>query len=164
MFHRAKNGGLDKDYRFTLPSTLEACRERFGTPPYTLDVAACPQAHVSPRYYALENNQDALTRPWGLGDSDHVWCNPPWSKIKPWIVKAWDEFSLDRFRSLTMLIPVRTEQPYWQEHVEPFRDSEGPLTTWFLPKRQKFGSPSDPLGLNAGSPPFICVALNWTRP
>lgn len=160
MFHKAADdGGQDRDYRFTLDATLSECRNRFGVQSFTLDVAACPAANAAEKFYSLEAGQDGLALPW----TGHVWCNPPWSKIKPWIVKAWHEFNQEHFDSCTMLLPVRTEQPFWQDLIEPYRDMDGPLSTWFLPKRQKFGSPSDPLGLNAGSPPFICVALHWSR-
>ena len=77
---------------------------------------------------------------------------------------AWEEWERGECDSITMLIPVRTEQPFWQQLVEPYRDlADGPLQVHFLPKRQEFGSPTDPEKKIKGSPPFICCVLHWSK-
>jgi hypothetical protein len=69
-----------------------------------------------------------------------------------------------------MLLPGnRTEQPFWQNEIEPVRDGRaGPgvnlkLTTHFVPSRVRFGWPGNPAGFGAGSPPFTCVLLVFRR-
>lgn len=150
----------DRDRRFTLERELGLARELFHVPAFTLDVAAEALAHVADNYYSPERNEDGLIMQW----HGHVWCNPPWSDCGAWVRKAWAEWRSGLPDSITMLLPVRTEQPFWQQLVEPYRDQpNSPLRIKFLPKRSKFGDPNDPLGKNAGSPPFICCLLHWRR-
>lgn len=149
----------DRDRRFTLDSTLDAIADRFGHR-WDLDVCAEELAHVCDRYYSLERGENGLALPWH-GD---VWCNPPWSELSKWVRRAWDAWRGGACSTITMLIPVRCEQPFWQSLVEPYRDQpNSPLKTWFVPKRQEFGSPTDPKKLIKGSPPFICVVLHWSE-
>lgn len=147
----------DPDVRYTQPATLRWCQEKAGVTGWDLDVAACQEAHVAERYYT--HQQNGLALPW-LG---RVWCNPPYSHIEPWVVKAWEEWDAGGCEAIAMLIPGnRTEQPWWQRHVELHRDRPGsPLRTHYPPCRFAFGRPGDPLGEHAGSPPFTCVLLVW---
>ena len=151
----------DRDRRFTLPRELQIAEDFVGViGGFTLDVAAEAAAHVCPNYYSLERHEDGLILPW----YGHVWCNPPWSDVPPWVRKAWQAWKEGLCDSITMLLPVRTEQPFWQQLVEPYRDQPGsPLRVKFLEKRSKFGTPEDPTGKNAGSPPFIGCLLHWRR-
>lgn len=149
----------DPNVRYTLPSTLAWCKERAGVMEFDLDVAACAEAHCAEQYYTVEQNGLAL--PW-VG---RVWCNPPWEHLRPWVEKAWAELQASRCSVIAMLMPGnRTEQPWWQELVEPHRDRQErrwKLRTHFLPGRTSFGKPGDRLGEHAGSPPFTCVLLVW---
>lgn len=171
MFHISDKGDQLRDQRFTLEDTITEClsHHRLGlSGDYLLDVAACHAAHVAERYYTLERGEDGLKLPW---NADTVWCNPPWSKLRPWVVKAWDEYKLHSFEELHMLLPVRCEQPFWQTLIEPYRDQpNSPLRVHFLPRRQRFGDPDDPKaekldakGKPKGSPPFICALLVWRQ-
>jgi hypothetical protein len=148
----------DRDRRFTLPETTKALLEHFGLEVFGLDAAAEDAAHVCDNYFTVKDN--GLERLW----FDHAFCNPPWSDCGSWVRKAWAEWKAGHVRSATLLLPVRTEQPFWQNLIEPYRDQLGsPLRSWFMPRRQRFGNPEDPLGAYVGSPPFICVALHWGR-
>ena len=153
---------LDLDSRYTLRHTLEWCKRVAGVDDFDLDVAACDEAHVAERYYTATD--DGLLRPW----FGRVWCNPPYSDIEPWVRKAWATMATRAAEVIAMLLPAtRTEQPWWQELVEPVRD--GPsvdgvrFSVHFLPGRQSFGIPGNPLGVGVGSPPFGCVLLLWRR-
>jgi hypothetical protein len=102
--------------------------------------------------YALQNGiwvRDAeahlslISKAHGLNGSwagRRVWCNPPYSAISEWLTKAW----FSGADMVYMLVPsTRTEQPWWHEMVEPFRDgrdSTGPMrvTTDFIAGRHKF--------------------------
>jgi len=91
-----------------------------------------------------------------------VWCNPPFSDLTPWVEKAWVSRAV-----VVMLIPAnRTEQGFWQEMVEPYRDRlDGLLRTRFLRGRTQFGTPETPDGAKwNSSPPFGCVLLQWGTP
>jgi phage N-6-adenine-methyltransferase len=144
------------DERYTLPETLAWCRAMACVDAFDLDVAACAESHCAARWYAISD--DGLKQPW----SGRVFCNPPFSDIGPWVEKAWEVITSDHGALVAMLLPAtRTDQRWWQEHVEPFRDS-GPQTllrTYFLPGRTRFGFPGNPKGVGVGSPPFGCVLL-----
>lgn len=149
------------DERYTTRTTLELCKRLAGVDAFDLDVAACDEAHCAPRYFTIATN--GLERPW---DADRVWCNPPYSDLGPWVTKAWDAIRYSEPSLIAMLIPAnRAEQPFWQEHVEPYRDAFGKLlTTHHLPGRVQFGFPGNPDATGwKSSPPFGCVLLVWRR-
>lgn len=161
----------DTDERYT-PRALILEEQRLLGARFTLDVAATEESAKAPMFYRKGSN--ALVRPW-VG---HVWCNPPFSDIEPWVARAWAVWTERiRPRSITMLLPAWTDRGWWHEHVEPYRDARrwepgylreprfGPdmpvFTTRFLPGRVRFGIPGNPDGLGAESPPFWCVLLRW---
>lgn len=148
------------DRRYTLPSTLAMCKRLTGIRSYALDVAAEENHHCADHYYTAKDN--GLVSGW-YGD---VWCNPPWSEIPEWIECAWDWLARSSFvDSVSMLLPAnRTDQAWWQTHVEQDRDIGACLRTHFLPGRIKYGTPSDPLAKKQGSPAFGSVLLVWRQP
>jgi hypothetical protein len=158
----------DGDQRYTTRSTDAWCRAAAGVDEWDLDVAACEEAHLAPKFYTKACD--------GLGKRWHgrVWCNPPFSDIEPWLIKAWRAAA--DCSVIGMLLPAsRTEQPWWQDLVEPFRDGragikghrlwlvsgKASLATHYLPGRTRFGHPGNPEGIGVGSPPFCCVLLVW---
>jgi hypothetical protein len=144
------------DERYTLASTDVHCRRLARVRSWTLDVAACRAAHLAARYFTKQAS--GLLRRW----TGRVWCNPPFSDIKPWVQKAWREAA--HCEVIAMLVPaVRTDLGWWHELVEPFRDGKphdrpATLETHFLPGRPRFNRPD---GKRPGSPPFGCVLLIW---
>jgi hypothetical protein len=147
-------GDPERDERYTRLSDFQPWHKRWR---FTIDAAGCEAAPVSRligRWWAKEEN--GLQQDWtGL----RVWCNPPFSNIGAWVEKAWSSLAV-----VVMLLPAnRTEQPWWQEMVEPYRDlPRGLLRTEFLPRRIQFGTPASPEGLKRNSsPPFGCVLLIW---
>lgn len=132
---------------------------------FTIDVAASIENALLPRYYTRE--VDALSVPWSR---HRVWCNPPYSKLEPWLEKAWRAMTLDYCDLIVMLLPAnRTEQGWWQRHVEPYRDGKTPrmgivLNTTFLPGRLRFDWPAGRVvPLKGDRPPFGCVLLTFRR-
>jgi phage N-6-adenine-methyltransferase len=132
---------------------------------FTLDVAAAPHNAKCAQYYTRADN--GLLRPW----HGSVWCNPPYSGLDLWLAKAWAEWDPDDVRehrkyrvdSIAMLLPGnRCEQPWWQKHVEPFRDRGLGLTTEFLPGRLRFIKPGATEIKPNERPPFGCVLLTWS--
>lgn len=154
---------LHLDERYTLRETLEWSKAVAVVDAFDLDAAACAEAHVAPRWYGIED--DGLQKPWG--PAGWVWCNPPYSDCGAWVRKAWLEWEQDYLKGIAMLLPAtRTEQGWWDEHVEDHCDGRGSgvLSTHFLPGRQRFGIPGNPLGVGVGSPPFGVVLLVWRKP
>ena len=167
----AARGALDEvDDRGTKREFIDQLEARFGAP-FTLDVAAAPHNAKAERYYTRAD--DGLLQPW----TGRVWCNPPYSRLKGvmdlgnWVRKAWFEWENDwrgeRPERIVMLLPAnRTEQAWWQDHVEPFRDRPGsPLRVEFLRGRMRFDMPPDWVTPEKGDrPPFGLALLIWQRP
>jgi phage N-6-adenine-methyltransferase len=146
----------DVDDRATHPLHFAEIQERLGLE-FTLDVAAAAHNAKCPRYF--DRKTDGLRQSWA---GEAVWCNPPYSAIEPWLIKAWAEAASTR--GIVMLLPAnRTEQKWWQRHVEPHRDRPGSgLRVEFLPGRMRFIKRGQ---LDVGPnerPPFGCCLLIWT--
>lgn len=169
-YHRAgseMSRALEQDQRFTLDATDRWCRDKARVKKWDLDVAACKERHLAKRYFTVENN--GLLQPW---DAEAIWANIPFSHIAPWVRRAWAAMDSGESGTIAMLMPgSRTEQPFWQHAIEPFRDREPRrlksgrvwLTSHFLPDRTRFGHPGNRRALGVGSPPFGCVLLVWAR-
>jgi phage N-6-adenine-methyltransferase len=162
-----KRGAVDAvDDRGTDRAFFEATSERFGG--FNLDVAASHRNAKCARYYTLEDGDDGLDLPW-LG---RVWCNPPYSDLRAWVAKAWDAWGgsprIGQPEVIVMLVPAnRTEQGWWQDLVEPWRDGrepESPLRVEFLRGRMRFDRPNAVIGPKGDRPPFGCCLLIWTAP
>lgn len=127
---------------------------------FTLDVAASAANAKCERYFTSDD--DGLAMPWA---GQRVWCNPPYSDIRPWVEKAWTEWHAPTPPQLiVMLLPAnRTEQGWWQELVEPMRDGTRSLRVEFLPGRPRFVAPDKPGTGPNERPPFGCCLLIWRR-
>lgn len=134
----------DVDDRRTPDELFADLHQEFG---FTLDAAASAENAKLPHYFDLE--RDGLASSW---KGERVWCNPPYSRVAPWVAKAWHEME-NGCELVVMLLPAnRTEQRFWQEHVEPFRDggrARSPrgggiaLQTRFVARRIRFQYPPD---------------------
>lgn len=155
-------GGANSDEWYTTKETIDLCQKLTGVKKYTLDVAACVESHWADRWYGPGSiiGIDGLNNLW-YGD---VWCNPPYSACRLWVAKAWHEWQLCRtslgIRSISMLLPAnRTDQSWWQDLIEPFRDKLI-VRTWFLPGRMAFAYPGSNGKPKKGST-FGCVLVTW---
>lgn len=151
--------------RYTTRTTDTWCKKKAQVDGWDLDVAACTEAHLADNYYTKAN--DGIGQPWR---APRVWCNPPWDSVEAWVKKAWRELAARRCDLVAMLLPGnRTDQEWWQEQVEPYRDGGHPptvdaeLSTHFLPGRTVYGCPGNREGIGAGQPPFTSVLLVWRR-
>jgi phage N-6-adenine-methyltransferase len=176
----------DADVRETPPELFAELNARFN---FTLDACAshtnakCATYFTEDGMYVLDCGpeldirklapQDGLAGSW---EGARVWANVPFSDIAPWVIKAWES----KAELVYMLVPAtRTEQGWFQDLIEPFRDGRDPfpgsdlkLTTHFMRSRvhflkngkrivcekvgsKHFGKPS--------SAKFGCVGLVWSR-
>lgn len=133
---------------------------------FTIDAAASDANHLCARYFTRET--DGLLGSWR---GERVWCNPPYSRLEPWVAKAHREMR-DGCALVAMLLPAnRCEQGFWQRWVEPFRDAPPQdgvtLRTRFLAGRMRFVMPKDfayyTTKAKGDRPPFGCVLLTWER-
>jgi len=126
---------------------------------FTLDAAANASNAKCERFFSLEH--DGLAQSWS---GERVWCNPPYSDLKSWVARARAE-AMHKAEVIVLLLPAnRTEQKWWQEHIEPFRDrkprtfSDLAVKVRFLPRRINFGVPGNEGAKFNSSPPFgLCV-------
>lgn len=124
---------------------------------FTVDAAAAAHNAKLPRYHTRENS--GLEASWA---GERVYCNPPYSDIRPWVEKAWRETEAPL---IVLLLPAnRTEQKWWQELVEDRRDRPGfALRVEFKPGRWRFLKPDQTVIGPNERPPFGCCLLIWDR-
>jgi phage N-6-adenine-methyltransferase len=155
----ARSGAkADVDDRATPPEVFGPLHERFG---FTVDAAASPHNAKLERFWTEAD--DGLAQPWG---GHRVWANPPYSfpNLPAWVGKAWREWmEPQRPELIVMLLPAnRTEQQFWQEMVEPYRDLPGSdLRCEFLPGRTRFLIRGQTEVGPDERPPFGCCLLIW---
>lgn len=146
------------DERLTPDPLYLSLHAEFG---FTIDLAASRENAKCARFYTREDN--ALSRTWG---NESCWLNHPWSQTPAWVEKSWRE-ALAGTPLIVMLLPDnRTHQPFWQTLVEPFREtslSGVQLRARFLPGRQHYGTPADPLAKRRRRPKHGAVLLIWRR-
>jgi phage N-6-adenine-methyltransferase len=147
----------DVDDRATPPEVFGPLQERFS---FTVDAAASPHNAKLPRFWTEAD--DGLTRPWA---DERVWVNPPYSltNLPAWVAKAWQEWKDGGPGLIVMLLPAnRTEQQWWQEFIEPYRDLPGSdLHVEFLPGRTRFLVRGQTWVGPDERPPFGCCLLIW---
>jgi phage N-6-adenine-methyltransferase len=140
----------DVDDRGTTPEVFDPINARFD---FTVDVAAAAHNAKVPRFYTI--NDDGLAQDW---TGERVWCNPPYSDVRPWVEKA----HASGAEVVVMILPAnRTDQAWWQDLVEPYRDRPGGVRCEFLRGRIRFIKPGQKhVGPNE-RPPFGCCLLIW---
>lgn len=140
------------DDRALPPQEFAALHDRFR---FTIDAAAAIHNRKLPRFFSEQNC--GLKAPWG---AERVYCNPPYSHIRPWIEKAWRETSAEL---IVLLLPAnRTEQGWWQDLIEPRRDRlDSPLRVEFMRGRWRFLKPGQAVIGPNERPPFGCCLCIW---
>ena len=166
----AKRGVDDNiDDRETPPCVWVPLHAEFD---FTLDAAASHENAKLHRYCTLEGSfhrlgtvcgqlsaETGLALSW---EGERVWCNPPFSRLRPWVEKAWDELA----EVVAILLPNnRGEQPFYQDLIEPYRDRPGSiLTTRRLRKRRPFLHHGQGIGNRTSkNPPFGLELVVWDR-
>jgi phage N-6-adenine-methyltransferase len=143
----------EPDERETPDSLFAPLHERYR---FTLDAAASDENAKLPRYNTRERPGSYSWR------GERVWCNPPYSNISQWVLKAFEREA----ELVYMLVPNWTDRVWWQTYIEPWRDlPNGDLTTTFF-KRHRFlykGQPILTKTGKVGSPEFGLVGLLWRR-
>jgi phage N-6-adenine-methyltransferase len=143
------------DDRETDPAMFADLHARFR---FTVDAAASPHNAKLPRFWTPED--DGLNQSWA---GERVWCNPPYSDIRPWVRKARLEWEQSSQTLAVLLLPAnRTEQGWWQDEVEPYRDnSYHECRVEFLRGRTRFIAAGDSHIKPNARPPFGCCLVIW---
>lgn len=126
--------------------------DNWGTPQYlfdqlneefhfTLDACASEENKKCQRYFSVENN--GLEKDWS---EEIVFCNPPYSEVKKWVEKAYQESS-ENGATVILLIPSRTDTKWFHEYIW------GKAEIRFIKGRLRFGNATE----NAPFPSMIVV-------
>lgn len=79
---------------------------------FTLDPCSTDDNHKCEKYYTKEN--DGLSKSWV---NEVVFVNPPYSKTKDWLKKAYEETrNIFSDTIVAMLIPSRTDTKYFHDY------------------------------------------------
>lgn len=113
---RWKNGGTEgrpkwRDCWRTPPALFDLLDARFK---FTVDAACTSENALCSERLAVDLGHDAFLEDWGpVGSS--VWCNPPYSCLRPWLDRA--ALQAMAGRTVVALIPCDTSTRYWSEVV-----------------------------------------------
>lgn len=147
----------DVDDRRTLPEIFDPLNAKHK---FTLDAAANSDNAKCKKFFTL--SEDGLSQSW---KGETVWCNPPYSDIRPWVEKALSEVRSGCPKVVLLLPANRCEQKFWQTLIEPTRDMDQGVSTSFLPGRPRFGWPeSRARPVKGDRPPFGLVVVTITPP
>ena len=150
----ATRGPLDDvDDRRTPFDLMDECMILARIEVLDLDAAASHENTLADFCYTINNS--GLDGIW----YGSVWCNPPYSDIRPWVEKACRSTVLTD--TIAMLLPAnRTEQAWWQDLIEPGR-RDGTLEVFFLRGRRRFDRPGWTAPAKGDRPPFGLVLVVW---
>ena len=95
---------------------------------FTLDPCANENNKKTKLFYSKD--EDGLTKDW---EGHSVFMNPPYSKVKDWMKKAFEEGGKDN-TTVVCLIPSRTDTSYWHNYC--FKSKE----IHFIRGRLKFSN------------------------
>jgi phage N-6-adenine-methyltransferase len=164
---------LNRRFRFDLDAA--ASHENTKCPVYCTLIGTFTQPVLSGLWVREPSNYQLLSPETGLAHSwrgRRVWCNPPYSDIEPWILRAWQS----RADMAYLLAPNWTDRGWWRTWIEDFRDGRGTgtdveeetgmeLRTEFM-GRQRFLYKGEPIRTKdgkIGQPEFGLVGLIFTR-
>lgn len=135
------------DERETPPELFTWASRNLGA--FDLDVCATRENAKCPAYYDIE--ADGLTKMW----HGNVWCNPPYSDIAAWVMRARTQmFQPAMCERIVMLVPSATETDWWRSMWS------GATEIVFLSPRVRFLKNGEQMG----SPPFgSALALFYPR-
>lgn len=126
----------------TPAAILSELAAEFG--PFDIDPCATADNAKAPHW--ADRERDGLALEWW----GRVFMNPPYSECAAWVAKARSEVDAGRASVVVCLLPVRTDQRWWHQHVE-----EAATVVRFLPYRVCFERAGEPVG----RPPFASVVV-----
>ena len=153
--------GRGENDRRTPPDLFSQYDRKYN---FTLDAAASHENTLCDRYCTLDGSyhRDLVGR-WKVADTDGlstdwgalsaVWVNPPYGRglLAPFIIKAHGE-ATENGVTVVMLLPVRTEQPWFHDIVWPDVLSRRARIDW-VRGRLKFS--------DLGAAPFPSMVVVW---
>lgn len=123
------------DEWYTPPEWTDRARDVMGG--IDLDPATTPKAQSwiqATTYYTA--NEDGLSKPWG----GRVWLNPPYSKTKPWVIKAIAEYDARNITEAIILVKSASDTSWFSLLAERFCRAERRGRMEFIDREGKPGS------------------------
>jgi hypothetical protein len=180
----------DPNRRYTTAAFMAWIKAKSRVDSWDLDVAADAESHWAPRWFSLQPYPgsagiNGLAQWWVPHEPVNQWrdestreprwriyCNPPFDDLEAWLVKTWETCALAQSLAQEVVIAFvlpgnRHEQPFWHEHVEPYRDGRVNrygyrLDLHFPEGRQAYAKPGSN-GVAIGSADFPSALLLWRR-
>lgn len=112
--------------------------------PFDLDAAATKDNTKCSSYFSIDD--DGLNKDWS--EYKKIWINPPYSKVKEWVKKAYEESEKNNVE-VVMLLPSRTDTRYWADYCMKARE------IYFIKGRLKFNNMKN----SAPFPSVICYFM-----
>lgn len=84
--------------------------------PFALDPASEPHTAKAPSFYTVKD--DGLARLW----FGRVWLNPPYSKPRPWLERAYEATSTGEADLVVALLPASVDTGWFHEAVLPYAE------------------------------------------
>lgn len=128
LYTSARTGNSTKDEWRTPLWLYKALDREFG--PFTLDPASTDENSLCDSYYTKE--EDGLKQEW----DGSVYVNPPYSQMRQWTQKGYEEALKGNTDVVVMLIAARTDTRAWWDYVR-----KGQVR--FLKGRLKFEIPPE---------------------
>ena len=132
----------DKDEWATSQDFYDGLNAKYN---FTLDPCADATNAKCSKFYTM--NDDGLTKDWG---GETVFCNPPYSKAKEWMQKAYEEGKKPNTRIL-MLVAARTDTKFFHDYCMKADK------IFFVKGRLKFGGSQN----SAPFPSMVVVFSKW---
>lgn len=111
---------------------------------FTLDPCATVNNAKCKKFYTKDQN--GLLKSW---KNETVFCNPPYSQIKLWVKKCYEEFKLNKV-TVILLLPARTDTKYFHEFIS------GNALLFFIKGRLHFNN-------SINSAPFPSIIAVFTN-
>lgn len=111
---------------------FDEMNKKYG--PLQLDVCASDYNRKCGYYYSIDRSQDGLQaewhKAWGFNSPPKCWMNPPYSDLKSWVRKAYEESK--KGCTVVCLIPARTDTDAFHRYILPFSglNSNNPQFAW----------------------------------
>jgi len=133
----------DKDEWATSQDFYDGLNAKYG---FTLDPCADATNAKCSKFYTM--NDDGLSKDWG---GETVFCNPPYSKAKEWMQKAYEEGKKPNTR-IVMLVAARTDTKFFHDYCMKANE------ILFVKGRLKFGGSK-----NSAPFPSMVVVFDSSR-
>lgn len=155
LMSSARTGVKERDGWRTPQWLFDRCVKEFG--PMQVDAAASRENHLCPSFFSEEHSALSSNTKW----PDNVWCNPPYSMLKQFAIKALEQLE-QGCQSVTFLIPARTDTKAFQmlaHHATYIVFLAGRVK--FEPGTQSSPFPSALIYLTQNKPKLQCTFEDW---